>query len=184
MINYFSNLAFSRMSSSIEGLQATMAQAAHYLLTPSKSFYKPKLQESHFDLDDARKSAFSLPEKFLIQIESPEDAHRVVLINSHARRRSEVVTFRVTDANVRVYRVNTVEGDDEEEAVPCQISPVFDDQVRGGGEGGDQGAGGGGGQGLQILNTEFELSFLAQVKGLALQTYYIKMMRPEEGVNS
>lgn len=76
------------------------------------------------------------------------------------------MTLRVTDHNVRVYRVNTVEGDDEEEAVACQVSPVFDDE-----------------QG-QILNTEFELSFLAQVKGLALQTYYIKALRPEEGANT
>ncbi len=36
----------------------------------------------------------------------------------------------------------------------------------------------------QIMNTEYELSFLADVKGLALQTYYVKMQRPEEGVNA
>ena len=67
---------------------------------------------------------------------------------------------------MRVYRINNVEGDEEEEAVPCQISPVFDEE-----------------QG-QVLNTEFELSFLGQVKGLALQTYYVKGLRPEEGVNT
>ncbi len=75
--------------------------------------------------------------------------------------------MRVTDYNVRVYRINNIDGDEEEENVPCQISPVFEEE----GE-------------LQITNTEFELSFLATAKGLALQTYYIKLMRPEEGANT
>ncbi len=75
------------MISSIEGLQTVIGQSAHYLLTPSKSFYKPKLNEVFFDLDDNRESAFALPRKTLIQIDSPEDTYRVVLFNSHARKR-------------------------------------------------------------------------------------------------
>lgn len=49
-----------------------------------------------------------------------------------------------------------------EEFIQCQLSPVFDDQG-------------------QILNNEFYLSFLAQLKGMALETYYIQQLRPEEG---
>ncbi len=117
MFKYF------RMAGSIEDLQTIIKQTAHYLLTPSKSFYKPRLNEVFFDLDDNREDAFSLPKRHLIQMETPEEAYRVVLFNSHARSRSEVVTVRVTESNVRVYRINNVEGDDEEENVPCQISP-------------------------------------------------------------
>ena len=80
--------------------------------------------------------------------------------------RSEVVTVKVSSPNVKVFRVNNIEGDDEEEMIPCQLSPVFDDL-----EG-------------QIANNEFQLSFLAQAKGFALQTYYIQLMRPEEGSNT
>ena len=49
-----------------------------------------------------------------------------------------------------------------EEFIQCPLSPVFDDQG-------------------QILNNEFYLSFLAQLKGMALGTYYIQQLRPEEG---
>ena len=35
----------------------------------------------------------------------------------------------------------------------------------------------------QILNNEFYLSFLSQLKGMALETYYIQQLRPEEGNN-
>ena len=59
-------------------------------------------------------------------------------------RRTETVTVRVSESNVRVYKINDVDGEDEEEDLPIQISPVFD------GEG-------------QISNTEYQLSFLAQV---------------------
>ena len=56
------------------------------------------------------------------------------------------MTVRVSESNVRVYKINDVDGEDEdeEEDLPIQISPVFD------GEG-------------QISNTEYQLSFLAQV---------------------
>jgi len=33
----------------------------------------------------------------------------------------------------------------------------------------------------QISNTEFYVSFVADIKALALQTYFVTMARPEEG---
>ena len=39
--------------------------------------------------------------------------YRVVLFNSHARRRTEVVTVKVSIPNVRVYKIHNIEGDDE-----------------------------------------------------------------------
>ena len=152
------------MVSSIHGLQDVMSQSAHYLLTSSKAFYKPKITNHWFDLDDFRKSWDSLPKQSVIQIESADEPSRVILFNSHARRRTEVVTVKVSIPNLRVYKIHNIDGDDEEELVQCQLSPVFDDQG-------------------QILNNEFYFSFLAQLKGMALETYFIQQLRPEEGEN-
>ena len=55
--------------------------------------------------------------------------------------------MKVSAANVRVFKVNAIDGDEEEEAVESQLSPVWDDA-----------------QG-QVENSEFYLSFLAQAKG-------------------
>ena len=43
-----------------------------------------------------------------------------MVFNSHARSRSEVVTVKVSAANVRVYKINLIDGDEEEESVECQ----------------------------------------------------------------
>lgn len=153
-----------KMSDSIHKLQAVMAQAAHYLLTPSKAFYKPQLNTVWFDMDEFRDNHDSLPKQTVIQVEHYDQPNRVVIYNSHARHRSEVVTVRVSESNIKVYKINNVEGDEEEEVVPSQLSPVFDDQG-------------------QVINNEFQFSFLAQVKGLALQSYFLKPLRPEEGEN-
>ena len=153
-----------RMVTSIHKLQTVMSQSAHYLLTSSKAFYKPKIETHWFDLDDFRESWDSLPQQSLISIESPDEPSRVVLFNSHARRRTEVVTVKISIPNVRVYKIHNVDGDDEEEVVQCQLTPAFDDQG-------------------QILNNEFYFSFLAQLKGMALETYYIQQLKPEEGDN-
>lgn len=63
---------------------------------------------------------------------------------------------------MQVYKINNIEGDEEEEIVPSQISPVFDDQG-------------------QISNNEFYISFLTQAKGMALQSYFIQQLRPDDG---
>ena len=82
-----------RMVDSIHRLQNIMSQSAHYLLTSSKAFYKPKLENHWFDIDDFRKSWDSLPKQSVIQIESADEPSKVVLFNSHARRRTEVVSI-------------------------------------------------------------------------------------------
>ena len=100
----------------------------------------------------------------MIQVEHPDEPSKVVLFNSQARRRSEVVTVKISIPNVKVYKVNNIEGDDEEEIVQSQLTPVFDEQG-------------------EIVNNEYYLSFLGQVKGMALDTYFIQKLRPEEGEN-
>lgn len=75
------------------------------------------------------------------------------------------MSIRVSLPNIRIYKVTNIEGEDEEEQIPCQLSPVFDDQG-------------------QILNSEYQLTFLAQVKGLGLHSYYIQQLRQEDGTNT
>ena len=156
----------TRMVDSVTKLQAIMSQASHYLLTSSKAFYKPKLDVEWFDLDDFREHHDSLPKQSVLNIDDPDAPSKVVIFNSHARKRTELVTIKISLPNVRVYKVHSIEGDDEEEPLACQLSPVFDQ---------DQG---------QIVNNEFYLSFLAQQKGLSLETYYVQALRPEEGDNT
>ena len=53
-----------------------MSHSTHYLLTSSKSYYKPSLQKSSFDLDDFRETYDSLPKQSNINIESPDEPSR------------------------------------------------------------------------------------------------------------
>ena len=84
---------------------------------------------------------------------------RLVLFNSHGRRRQELVTFKVSKPDVLVYVMATIEEEEEEEeAVPTQISPVF------------------GRESGELLNTEFQITFLATVPALGMQTYFVRQV--------
>ena len=77
----------NKMLESIKRLQVIMSHCAHYLLTPSKAFYKPNLPENWFDLDDFREQHDSLPEQSTIQIGHPDQPSKVVIFNSQGRLR-------------------------------------------------------------------------------------------------
>ena len=77
----------NKMLQSIQRLPAIMSHSAHYLLTPSKAFYKPKLQEEWFDLDDFRDQHDSLPQQSTMEIGHPEQPAKVVIFNSQGRYR-------------------------------------------------------------------------------------------------
>ncbi len=153
-----------KMVESIKKAHNVMAVSGHYLITSNKAFYKPQPGTNFFDIDDFRESHDSLPKQTVISVDHPEEPSRVVVFNSHARHRTEVVTVKISIPNVRVYKIHNIDGDDEEEYITCQLSPIFDSEG-------------------QILNNEFYLSFLAQVKGMALESYFIQQLRPEEGEN-
>ena len=110
------------MLESIEGLQVVMSQSAHYLLTGTKTNYKATQEKEtvFFDLDDKRDHHYAIPKQRTIVLDHPDEVGKVVVFNSHARSRSEIVTVKVSAANVRVYKVNLIDGDEEEEAVECQ----------------------------------------------------------------
>lgn len=85
----------AKMLDAINRLHVVQSQAAHYLLTPSKAFYKvEQAQNVFFDLDEERENHFSLPKQTTVQIEHDEDVAKVVVFNSHARRRGELVTIQ------------------------------------------------------------------------------------------
>merc|ERR1719495_2832792 len=153
-----------KMLNSIKLLQEVISQSSNFLLSKSKANYKPNLQTTYFDLDDSRTAAWSIPTKTVIQVDHPDMPSRVVIANSHARRRQEMVSLRVSKPDVKVYFMNMIEDEEEEESIPVQISPVFKSD-------GD------------ISNEQFELIFLATVPALGMQTYYVRQNKPEEGKN-
>jgi len=155
-----------KMVTAIRNLQEVISQSANFLLTKSRAQARPDLSTTYFDLDDSRSQAWSLPEQTTVQIQGPEVSSRLVVFNSHGRRRQELVTFKVSKPDVLVYVMAPIEDEDEEEeAVPTQISPVFS---REGGE---------------LVNTEFQITFLATVPALGMQTYFVRQLRTEDGEN-
>ena len=151
----------NKMLGSIKLLQEVISQAANYLLTKSKASFSPATTQ-YFDLDDARSLAWGVPVQTVVQVgDAPS---RVVFYNSHARRRQELVTLRVSRAEVRVYVMAMLDDQEEEETQPSQLSPVF----RADGE---------------ISNEEFELTFLVTVPALGLQSYYLRELKSEDGPN-
>ena len=81
------------------------------------------------------------------------------MFNSHGRRRQELVTFKVSKPDVLVYVMAPIEDEEEEEeAVPTQISPVFSREAG------------------ELVNTEFQITFLATVPALGMQTYFVRQV--------
>ena len=151
----------NKMLSSITGLQDVISQSAHFLLNSNKARVTPDVKTQYFDLDDTRSSPYMIPKQTVID---PDTTTRLVIYNSHARRRQELVTVRVSKPEVKVYIMTKEEDIEEEETQPSQISPVFksDDD---------------------ISNTEFDLTFLATVPAMGLQTYFIRELKSEDGAN-
>merc|ERR1719347_51596 len=73
-----------------------------------------------------------------------------------------MISLLVSKPDAKVYFINVIEGDEEEEVLETQVSPVFNKDG-------------------EILNTEFEISFLVTVPALGLQSYYLKEISAEEG---
>ena len=152
----------NKMLNSISKLQDVISQSANFLLSRNKAGFTPDVNTVYFDLDDHRSNAWGPPSKTVIDI--AETPNRVVIYNSHGRRRQEMVTVRVSRSDIKVYVMTMLDDTEEEETLPSQLSPVF----RSDGE---------------ISNEEFELTFLVTVPALGLQSYYIREMKSEDGPN-
>jgi len=151
-----------KMKLSIKSMQEVIDQSANFLLTSSKPQYTPRIGDSYFDLDDARSESWSIPKKTVINVE--DRPSRVVFYNSQANARTEVVTLRVSNNNIKVYFTSKSEDEELEEEVACQISPVFNSEG-------------------EISNQEYEFTFIATVPALGMETYFLKEVKAEEGPN-
>uniref|UniRef100_A0A0K2SXU0 Mannosidase, alpha, class 2A, member 1 [Echinops telfairi] n=2 Tax=Lepeophtheirus salmonis TaxID=72036 RepID=A0A0K2SXU0_LEPSM len=153
-----------RMSKSIKELQIVMSQVTHYLLTSSKTLYKVENENKiWFEFSEKADDFASLFSERVLETNG-YDKNMVTIFNSHGRTRSEMITIKVSNPNIRLYTINLVDGDEEEEDINFQISPVFDSQH-------------------EILNTQFYLSFVVEVAALSLKSYYMVELKPEEGSN-
>ena len=153
----------NKMLSSINLLQEIISQSANFLLSKNKAGYKADTNTLFFDLDDARSMAWGVPQQSVIQIS--ESPNRVVFYNSHARRRQELVTLRVSRSDIKVYFMAKVDEDEEEEETEAsQLSPVFTKDG-------------------EISNEEFELTFLVTIPALGLMSYYIRELKSDDGSN-
>ena len=59
----------------------------------------------------------------MLQIEHSEVPARLVVGNTHARRRQELITVRVSRPDIMLYRMVKLEDmEEEEEPLPCQVA--------------------------------------------------------------
>ena len=96
-------------------------------------------------MDDLHSKYNNLPEPLLVTWEGRQK--RIVLYNSLASERVELVTLRVAHANVQVFN-------GEGELIAVQLSPVFKTP-------------------LQVSSSEFDVSFIVTVPPLGLATYFV-----------
>jgi len=152
-----------KMHLSIKALQYVIQQSTNFLLTKNKPQYTPRTDTPYFDVDEIKAESWSMPHREAVNIETGAPS-RVVVFNTHARKRQEVVTFRITNSNIKVYFNNKIEDEEVEEDVPCQISPVFTSDG-------------------QISTQEYDLTFIATIPALGLETYLIREQPADEGEN-
>nr|XP_027220189.1 alpha-mannosidase 2x-like [Penaeus vannamei] len=138
-----------------EGLHDTIALAGEaaevLLLTPAAmaSLDSRAVPLHHLQPDFERLTYERLPRKLPRSV--PRNQPRlIVLFNSLAQRRFEVVKVLVTSLDVRVT-------DEHGHEVPVQLNPVWNDT----------------GSGMAILSTQFELLFVADLAPLSVITYCI-----------
>merc|ERR1719422_1986443 len=109
----------NKMLNSIELLQDVISQSANFLLNKNKASFTPDVNTVYFDLDDHRSNAWGPPSKTVIDI--AETPNRVVIYNSHGRRRQEMVTVRVSRSDIKVYIMTMLDDTEEEETLPSQL---------------------------------------------------------------
>lgn len=135
------------MQRSIQDSQRVIEQCGYYLLHPNQANFNPDLDVVHFVVDDEHVKANELPVRTLIQMLDGSKEKRLVLYNSLATERIQVVTVRLSHFNVRV--VN-----ERSQAVKVQVSPVFTTIH-------------------QVSTSEFDISFIASISPLGMTTYTI-----------
>ncbi|XP_069682276.1 alpha-mannosidase 2 isoform X2 [Periplaneta americana] len=148
-----------KMLDAITGMQYVMQQSAHFLLYPRHMAYHPNTESVYFDLDDMRKHHYSIPEKTIVFVGDGLESQRIVLYNSLSWRRKELVTLRVSTPNVKVT-------DAEDNAIPSQTSPVFQ-QVSD-----------------TLSDSQYDITFMADVPAMGLTTYLLHAVLPAQNLDN
>ncbi len=91
------------MQTSITSSQKVIDQCAHYLLHPNKFTFNQQWGTEHFIVDDPYAKPNELPNKTVIKISNAFPVRSIVLYNSLAYERVQVVTIRVSYYNIQVY---------------------------------------------------------------------------------
>ncbi len=136
-----------RMQKSIQDSQRVIEQCGYYLLHPNQANFNPDIDVVHFVVDDEHAKANELPARTLIQMIDGSKEKRLVLYNSLATERIQVVTVRLSHFNVRVVNERSL-------ALKVQLSPVFTTNH-------------------QVSRSEFDISFIASISPLGMTTYTI-----------
>ena len=90
------------MQTSIRKSQLVIDQCAHYLLHPDQSRFNPQWGTEHFIVDDPYAKPNELPDQTLVEINNAFPSRSIVLYNSLASERVQVITLRVSHHKVQV----------------------------------------------------------------------------------
>ncbi|XP_065570267.1 alpha-mannosidase 2-like [Artemia franciscana] len=150
VVNDYGNKLFQ----SILNVKSVISQTSDFLLCNDQVQYSPNIQKVHFVVDDINKFLNNGPQRKIVSFDGPSELVRVIFFNSLPRSREEVVHILVSSSNVKVL-------DRNRKPVPFQINPQFFD-------------------GAEISNSAFELSFLIEVRGLGLTTYFLLSLDDNE----
>lgn len=108
----------------------------------------------HYQIDDVRYTRSSLEDRHTITIGPEISTKNIVIYNSLAFARTEIVSFYVSTAFVEVLDKNG-------KRIECQLAPVFEHAAA-------------------MLTTKFQVTFVAKVPALGLTTYVLHALSDDE----
>uniref|UniRef100_A0A2R5LA05 Alpha-mannosidase n=1 Tax=Ornithodoros turicata TaxID=34597 RepID=A0A2R5LA05_9ACAR len=134
-----------RLLESLKNLRDIIAKSAHYMLLNTQS----NVDVLSLSLDDVRDDHNAIAHKVPLTFTKEARIRYVVVYNSLAVPRNEIITVHVTSPSVVVVDSNGT-------LVPSQLSPVW--------------------EGREFVRGVFELCFLADVPALGLTTYRVEQI--------
>nr|XP_044988386.1 alpha-mannosidase 2 isoform X1 [Jaculus jaculus] len=136
----------TRLFNSLIALEKIIGDSAFLLILKDKNTYKSYSSEPFLEMDMKQNSQDSLPQKHIIQL-STRDPRYVVVYNPLEQERNSVITIYVSSPKVQVLSDSGI-------PVEVQVSAVWSEA-------------------RTILQTAYEVSFLAHIPPLGLKLYKI-----------
>lgn len=143
----------NRMFNSLQVLQKTISKLSQQLLIFGSNKSTMDTNTILLEMDTKKSHYNTIPEKINIKLNSVQNVRTLVLYNSLAHSRKELISCHVTESSVEVR-------DALGNVVPSQINPVFHGGV--------------------IVDEEYELVFLAEIPALGLVTYTLHLMEDKD----